>query len=118
MYILKFNLLQIAQIYFNNGLTNSLTKHSLPRFLLNDAVMLQRDRFFSKDTRMIVERIEYVVNTTTRFVVDIWVRQWPLLLLTLWAVQDVWLSLELIDTAGVVTNIAIAITSLRARLFV
>ena len=60
---------------------------------------------------MIVERIEYIVNTTTRFIVDLWVRQWPLLLLTLWAVQDVWLSLELTDTADVVTNTAIAITS-------
>ena len=37
---------------------------------------------------MIVERIEYVVNTTTRFVVDLWVRQWPLLLLILCAVLD------------------------------
>ena len=37
---------------------------------------------------MIVERIEYVVNTTTRFVVDLWVRHWPLLLLTSWAVVD------------------------------
>ena len=60
---------------------------------------------------MIVERIEYVVNTTTRFVVDLWVRQWPLLLLTLWAVQNVRLSLELTDTTDVVTNTAIAITS-------
>ncbi|SCM74005.1 hypothetical protein [Desulfovibrio sp. 86] len=37
---------------------------------------------------MIVERIEYVVNTTTRFVVDFWVRHWPLLLLILCAVLD------------------------------
>ena len=37
---------------------------------------------------MIVERIEYVVNTTTRFVVDLWVRHWPLLLLTSWAMVD------------------------------
>ena len=37
---------------------------------------------------MIVERIEYVVNTTTRFVVDLWVRHWPLLLLILCAVLD------------------------------
>ena len=36
---------------------------------------------------MIVERIEYVVNNTTRFVVDLWVRQWPLLLLTFIAVR-------------------------------
>ena len=37
---------------------------------------------------MIVERIEYVVNTTTRSVVDFWVRHWPLLLLILCAVMD------------------------------
>ncbi|OXS28734.1 MAG: hypothetical protein BCS36_13600 [Desulfovibrio sp. MES5] len=37
---------------------------------------------------MIVERIESVVNTTTRFVVDFWVRHWPLLLLILCAVLD------------------------------
>ena len=44
---------------------------------------------------MIVERIEYVVNTTTRFVVDLWVRQWPLLLLTLWAVLNLWIAVNL-----------------------
>ncbi|MDY0259322.1 MAG: hypothetical protein RBR41_06595 [Desulfovibrio sp.] len=37
---------------------------------------------------MIVERIEHVVNATTRFVVDFWVRHWPLLLLILCAVLD------------------------------
>ena len=60
---------------------------------------------------MIVERIEYVVNTTTRFVVDFWVRQWPLLLLTLWTVLSLWISVNLTGTAVVVTNIAVVITT-------
>ncbi len=60
---------------------------------------------------MIVERIEYVVNTTTRFVVDFWVRHWPLLLLTLWAVLSLWISFNLTGTAVVVTNASVVITS-------
>ena len=60
---------------------------------------------------MIVERIEYVVNTTTRFVVDLWVRQWPLLLLTLWAVLNLWIAVNLTSTVVVVTNVAVAVTS-------
>ena len=60
---------------------------------------------------MLVERIEYVVNTTTRLVVDFWVRQWPLLLLTLWAVLSLWISVNLTGTVAVVTNIAVVITS-------
>ena len=60
---------------------------------------------------MIVERIEYVVNTTTRFVVDLCVRHWPLLLLTSWAVLSLWISVNLTSTAVVVTNIAVVVTS-------
>ena len=60
---------------------------------------------------MIVERIEYVVNNTTRFIVDLWVRHWPLLLLTLWAVLSLWISVNLTGTAVVITNIAVVITT-------
>ncbi len=51
---------------------------------------------------MIVERIEYVVNTTTRFVVDLWVRHWPLLLLTSWAVVD------FLDTDDIIRRLVFA----------
>lgn len=60
---------------------------------------------------MIVERIEYVVNTTTRLVVNFWVQHWPLLLLTLWAVLSLWISFNLTGAVAVVTNAAVVITS-------
>ncbi len=60
---------------------------------------------------MIVERIEYVVNATTRFVVYCWVQHWPLLLPTLWAVLSLWISFNLTGTVAVVTNAAVVITS-------
>ena len=51
---------------------------------------------------MIVERIEYVVNTTTRSVVDFWVRHWPLLLLILCAVMD------FLDTDDIISRLVFA----------
>ena len=51
---------------------------------------------------MIVERIEYVVNNTTRFIVDLWVRHWPLLLLASWAVVD------FLDTDDIIRRLVFA----------
>ncbi|WP_407844695.1 hypothetical protein [Desulfovibrio falkowii] len=34
--------------------------------------------------------IEDVVNSTARAVLDFWLRHWPICLLTLWAVLELW----------------------------
>ena len=55
--------------------------------------------------------IEDVVNSTCRAVLDFWLRHWPLCLLTLWAVLELWISGDLIGTAAIVTSVAVTVTS-------
>ena len=55
--------------------------------------------------------IEDVVNSTCRAVLDFWLRHWPLCLLTLWAVLELWISGNLIGTAAIVTSVAVTVTS-------
>ena len=55
--------------------------------------------------------IEDVVNSTARAVLDFWLRHWPICLLTLWAVLELWISGNLIGTAAIVTSVAVTVTS-------
>ena len=48
--------------------------------------------------------IEDVVNSTARAVLDFWLRHWPLCLLTLWAVLELWISANLISQAVVAAS--------------
>ena len=55
--------------------------------------------------------IEDVVNSTCRAVLNFWLRHWPLCLLTLWAVLELWISANRIGTAAIVTSVAVTVTS-------